>query len=260
MHKGSYEEIDPIDAILAAAAKDPAKRYHFYRALLNLELVVPGTVTEDGEGQEEPELLLKYIETEQELVLPVFSSTAKFQTIFQEKYTYVKIEAKDLLPLIEPKASLVLNPGFDLAKKIIPEEIDTLQDGSILQYFFNQLPPDAKEEFLTEGIVVVPDTTLASLSDCLRSFPSIKKAYLTHMFDPVAGGQPYPLVGIEVEGLIPEDLLSSVVKTVMERIPLENQFEFAILNENLALTSSTIEQVKPFYIKNVKDDLTSMFR
>lgn len=264
MSKAIYDDIDPIDSLLAEAARDPNRRYHFYRALSGLELVVLGSAAADGEDQDGGiELLLKYIEMDGELVLPVFSSTAKFEAIFQDHYSYVKIAAQDLWPLIEQGASLVLNPGFDQAKKIIPEEIETLQDGSILQYFFNQMSPEAKEEFLTDQVVEVPDTTLSSMTDCLRTFPSIKKAYLTSMFDPISGSKPRPLVVLDAEGLNreePDDLLLSVVDVVKDKVSAQIKFEFVILDEDIPLTISTAQQVNPFYERKPKDDLTSMFR
>ena len=55
-----------------------------------------------------------------------------------------------LLEMVESDHPWVLNPGFDLGKKIIPEEIQTLKDRSILQYFFNELSDEDKREQLTE--------------------------------------------------------------------------------------------------------------
>ncbi|MCM3570429.1 enhanced serine sensitivity protein SseB C-terminal domain-containing protein [Neobacillus mesonae] len=259
MNKAGYQELDPMDSLLLAASENPDKRYPFYLALLDWELVVPGTAAASGEDPDEIELSLKYIEVEQELILPVFSSQAKFQTIFQGKYSYVKIDARELLPLIEPKASLVLNPGFDLAKQIIPEEIETLKDGSILQYFFDEMSPEAKREFLTERMVEVAETTLASISECLRGFPSIKKAYLTSFFDPVKGGVPRPLIGLEADDEGNTQLLS-IVEAVEKNVPEKLKFEFAILHKELPLTCSTVQEVKPFYVRDSEDQLRTMFR
>ncbi|MBT2680548.1 SseB family protein [Bacillus sp. ISL-35] len=66
---------ESFDDLLSAAIDEPSSRFQFYKALVELELIVIGTVADDET------LNLKYIEEDGELVLPVFTSWEKFDEI-----------------------------------------------------------------------------------------------------------------------------------------------------------------------------------
>lgn len=257
MKKIKNNFVDPFDEVLLAATKDPMKRYHFYKAFLELEVVVLGNVTTDNG---DPVLHLKYIEVKNEMVLPVYSSWQKFDSIFQSNYTYVKIKTRELLQSVESNTAWVLNPGFNLSKKIIPEELETLRDGRIFDYFFNQLSPDLKKQLLAEQIVEIPKTIVESISECLRTYPSISMAYLTNIYNPMTGERPFSLIGLEVDEHGNETsagLLAEIFQSVKEIAPA--RMELAILDQSLPLTQSIVRHIAPFYDRTSVDDLHSMF-
>jgi hypothetical protein len=257
MKKLKNNFVDPFDEVLLAATKDPMKRYHFYKAFLELELVVLGNVTTD---KGDPVLHLKYIEVNNEIVLPVYSSWQKFDSIFQSNYTYVKIKTRELLQSVESNTAWVLNPGFDISKKIIPEELETLRDGRIFHYFFNQLSPALKEQLLAEQIVEIPKKVVESISECLRTYPSINRAYLTNIYNPMTGERPFSLIGLEVDEQVNETsagLLAKIFQSVKQIAPA--RIELAILDQSLPLTQSIVSHIAPFYDRTSVDDLHSMF-
>ncbi|WP_010677569.1 SseB family protein [Bacillus timonensis] len=253
------QSIDPFDAILSEAITNPMKRFHFYKAFMDLEVVVIGTVSSDEESSE-PVLHLTHIEMNNELVLPVYSCIEKFNKLYKGKYKYIKITTRHLLQLVEPDTPWVLNPGYDISKKIIQEELETLRDGRILHYFFEELDLEEKQDFLTDQMTEIPIQVLEVISSKLKNFPAIKEAYFTHIYNPSLSSNPIPLVGLTVdqEEENSEDLLVQVFQVVNENSL--QRIEILILVENLPLTNSIINGNGPFYIRTTIDDLNSMFR
>ncbi|MBI0578661.1 enhanced serine sensitivity protein SseB C-terminal domain-containing protein [Neobacillus cucumis] len=256
-------KINLFDAILGTVIDQPEMRFNFYQAFLELELIVLGRTANIGPSQDDegPSLFLKYIEIENELVLPVYSSLKKFLTIFPSNQHYVQIHSRDLLPLIDADASIVLNPGFDLSKKMIPEELLTLRDGRILPYFFEQLSETQKEKFLVSQVMDVPFSTLQLMSSCVRTVPAIKKAYFTNMYNPIFGGTTFPLVCLELDVLEREssgEILSHVFTTINNNLNIHQRIESAVLDDSLPLTASIVKNIEPFYVR--LDELKELFR
>ncbi|RFB15390.1 hypothetical protein DZB84_13385 [Bacillus sp. HNG] len=259
VQKMKKQSIDPFDTLLSEAITNPMKRYYFYKAFMDLEIVVIGTVSSDKKTSE-PILQLKHIEVNNELVLPVYSSIEKFNQIYRGKYKYIKITTRNLLQLVEPEIPWVLNPGFDISKKIIQEELETLRDGRILHYFFEELDLEEKQDFLMNQMTETPQQFLEVISSKLKNFPTIKNAYFTHIYNPSRSSNPIPLIGLTLdqEEESAEELLLQVYKVANENS--QQRIEILILVEDLPLTNSIINGNEPFYIRTTIDDLNSMFR
>jgi hypothetical protein len=256
MNRVNNKQPDPFDPILAQAIENSTKRYHFYKALLNLELVVIGTVQDDGQT-----LHLKYFEVNEGLVLPVFTSLNKFQTLLQPQYPYVKIPAKMLLEMVDSDTPWVLNPGFEPSKKIIQEELQTLKDGRIFHYFYEHLSDMEKEALLTEQMIDFPEESMNLICSTLKQYEAIKKAYFTHLYDPSSTGHPIPLIALELEEgeQAGSELVDILYTTVNQQLQSQAIIEWMVLNEIIPLSHSITTHSKPFYTRQAIDDLRSMF-
>ncbi|MGM0838026.1 MAG: enhanced serine sensitivity protein SseB C-terminal domain-containing protein [Bacillota bacterium] len=252
----SKEFQDSFDSILAKAINDPASRYHFYKALLDQEVVVIGTVS-DGEET----LNLKYIEMEEELILPVFTSVDKFQAILKSNYPYIQIPANMLLEMVETDTHWVLNPGFEPSKKMIQEELETLRDGRILHYFFDQLPEKERESLLTEQMIDLPEQSMEVLCANLKDYNAIKKAYLTHLFHPSSAEQSFPLLALELDEQSQgsTELVQTLYRLINQQLQLPIKIELIVLDEMSPLASSIVQHNRPFYIRETLQDLKCMF-
>jgi hypothetical protein len=241
---------ESFDDLLSAAIEEPSRRFHFYKALVELELVVIGTVADDET------LNLKYIEEDGELVLPVFTSREKFDEIIQAKYPYVKIPVEMLLEMAGTDTPWMLNPFTGLSKKIIGEELETMMDGRILHYFFEQLSDEEKESILTEQIVEIPEGLMERLRSCLKKFPSVRKAYLVNIYNPSASGYPFPLVALDVDDL-EEGLTQKVFEAINQRG--DQQVEVMILDDAIPLSNSIVNDTRPFYFREPVEEFRTMF-
>ncbi|MCM3124389.1 MULTISPECIES: enhanced serine sensitivity protein SseB C-terminal domain-containing protein [unclassified Mesobacillus] len=242
--------IESFDDLLSAAIENPSSRFQFYKALVELELVVIGSVAEDET------LNLKYIEENGEMVLPVFTRWEKFDVIIQSEYPYVKIPVELLLEMAGTDIPWVLNPFTGLSKKIICEELETMKDGRILHYFFEQLSDEEKERILTEQIVELSKGVMERFRSCLKKFPSIRKAYLANIYTPSAVGRSFPLVALDVD-----DLEKGLTQEVFEAINQqgEQQVEVLILDDAIPLASSIVEDTRPFYFHEPVEEFRTMF-
>lgn len=255
---------DPFDEILLQAIKDPNKRYQFYKEFLKLELVVIGTVDNLGESviEEDTQLNLKYIEMENELVLPIYSSLEKFKAIFGEQFTYIKIPADLLLNMVEIEHPWVLNPGYDLSKKMISEELETLRDGRIIHHFFEQLSEEEKERLLTEEIAEISDEDMKFIINCLETVSQVKRAYRVNIFHPALNSSPSPLLALELDEMDRErsiKMIAVIHQTINQLVKIDAEIEMMVLDENIPISNSIKERTKPFYIRNSIEDLESMF-
>ncbi|WP_210367743.1 enhanced serine sensitivity protein SseB C-terminal domain-containing protein [Bacillus sp. REN3] len=239
-----------FDELLAAAVEGPSGRFLFYRALVELELFVIGSVADDET------LSLRYIEEDGELVLPVFTSREKFDEIFKSEYPYVRIQAELLLEMAGTDIPWLVNPFTGLSKKIIREELETLKDGRILNYFFEQLSDEEKERILTELMEELPEEAMDVLRTCLKQFPTVKKAYLVNLFDPTAADEAFPLLAVEVEA-VEEGLVGELFNAINHHA--EPQVEVMILDESFPLATSIVGHTRPFYFRESVDELRTMF-
>lgn len=241
---------ESFDDLLSAAIEEPSRRFQFYKALVELELVVIGSVADDET------LILKYIEEDGELVLPVFTSWEKFDSVIQSEYPYVKIPAELLLEMAGTDIPWVLNPFTGLSKKIISEELATIKDSRILHYFFEQLSTEEKERILTEQIVELPEGVMKGLRSCLRKFPSVKKAYMVNIYNPSAAGPPFPLVALDVDDL-EEGLTQEVFDAINQEV--EQPVEVLILDDAIRLANSIVKDTRPFYFREPEEEFRTMF-
>jgi len=239
-----------FDELLAAAIERASGRFLFYRALVELELFVIGS------ADDEETLNLKYMEEDGELVLPVFTSREKFEETFKSEYRYVRIPTELLLEMAGTAIPWLVNPFTGVSKKIIREELETLKDGRILHYFFEQLSDEEKEQILTEQMEELPEEVMDVLRTCLKKFPSVKKAYLVNLFDPSAAGPAFPLLAVEVEA-VEEGLVRELFGAINHQA--EPQIEVMILDEGFPLAASIVEHTRPFYFRESVDELRTLF-
>jgi hypothetical protein len=241
---------ESFDDLLSAAIVEPSRRFQFYKALVELELVVIGSVADDET------LNLKFIEEDGELVLPVFTSWEKFDVIIQSKYPYVKIPAEMLLEMAGTDIPWVVNPFTGLSKKIIREELETLKDSRILHFFFEQLSDEEKERILTEQIVELPEDVMEIFRSCLKKLPSVRKAYLVNIYKPSAAGSTFPLVALEVD-----DWEEGLTREVFDALNQqgEQRVEVMILDNDIPLAKSIVEDTRPFYFRESLEEFRTMF-
>jgi len=260
---------DRLEALLLQAAVNSGERLAFYRTFLEWELVVPGTTVKDIDGSlddmdsGETLLHLRYLESEGRQGLPVFSSLDKFHQVMTAEAAYIKVNTRLLLEMTGTDDPWLLNPGFVPSKTIIPEELEALQDGTIMDYGWSLLSEQAQREWLERHLAPIPDERLAEIRAHLASCPAVGKAYLIRTYQPSMGREPNVLIGLELDGgdrMTNAELIRSLNESLAQRSHAQLSIDWVVLDEADSLSQMVYTQHEPFYTRTVMDDPSTLFR
>lgn len=262
--------MDSFDELLVRAVDDPVNQYLWYKALMDRELVVIGSVAQapdesviDTAGA--PELQVKYVEMDEATVLPVFTSLYKFREVFSSHHTYVRIPASMLLNVAEPGSFWVLNPGIGPGKTIIPEELSGLMDGSLLNLCWEQLSEQEQKLLLEEQWTALPEDAIDVIAARLQDEPSVRRAYIAYLYHPSSIGKAVPIVGLELEDLDRESAqkLTGSLEARLQQYMGELSIDWIVLDHSYSLARSIVHHKQPFYNRELDREAESsqaMFR
>jgi len=256
--------MDTFDELLLRAIDDPISRYLWYKTLMDRELVVIGSVAQAqdesvSDDAEVPELQVKYVETDEATVLPVFTSLDKFREVFASHHTYVRIPAPMLLDVTEPKSLWVLNPGIGPGKTIIPEELSGLRDGSLLNLCWEQLSEQEQKRLLEEQWTALPEDAIDVIAARLQDEPSVRRAYIAYLYHPSSIGKAVPIVGLELEESDREsaEKLIGSLKVRLQQFMGELSIEWIVLDHSYSLARSIVQHKQPFYDRELDREAES---
>ena len=178
---GDYRKAisDNLEALIVKAASEPGLRPKFYKTLLDAELIVL-TDEQKGDGG------VKTLEsgTKVKIVslkngdIPVFTSTDRIfdKNVIKEEVPFLGMNGRNLLEMTKG-AKLVLNPFSDYGKELLPNEIQSLLDGSMFI-------PQNEQKIETETKVrigqpaKIPEGLDISLIEFAKTRSEIKEIYI----------------------------------------------------------------------------------
>jgi SseB protein C-terminal domain/SseB protein N-terminal domain len=183
-----------LESALMRAATDVAARPAFYKALAEAKLlIVPEgdpPPLEHGALKEGANLALAQVDIKGQWHTPVFSSEARLSPGTR----YLGIAAIDIFKITKG-SHLVLNPGAQYGKILVPEEISQILDGSLFK-------PDETFTAKKETKVLVgqpreyPHEFVAALKRYFATEPLVEKAFLAQHFIAGVHTEPSLLVSI----------------------------------------------------------------
>jgi hypothetical protein len=197
-----------LESALMSAATDAAARPMFYKVLASAKvLIVPAgempTIV-DGVVSEAAKMQLAKIAIQGQLHIPLFSSQARLP----QGTRYLGLAATDLFKMTLGD-HLVLNPGAQYGKVLVPAEIVQILDGSILnptKSFTVKAPTTAMigqpKDYPTEFV--------SALKRYFATEPLVEKAFLAQHFIPGVHDEPTLVVSI----LAPEQELARIAGAV----------------------------------------------
>ena len=187
-----------LEHALVRASKEAAARPAFYRLLLESDLYVIGEVegTPAGEGQRSiaagERIQIASGESKGRQFLPVFSALVRMQTYLREERKYLSLKGRALFEMTKG-ALLILNPGSDYGKELLPDEIAGLLNPSV-----RSVTLDKPTKVLIGQPAVYPHDLINALKTAFAQRPDVSSAYLIQIaFD---GEAPHPLIGVETTG------------------------------------------------------------
>jgi hypothetical protein len=174
---------DPIAALLAEAARDPARRKAFYLALLDATLWMPAEM-------EEGEMFVRPYEVHGRKVVLAFTSR-DLATSLRDKPSMLELPARSVLSAGAGFDGLVLNYGTPGEKEFTGPEMRSLLDGSIFDLV------DGERALLLGQPKEFP---VRLMNDLARAFPSrreIGAAYIAQVAEAGEEGDPAIVIGID---------------------------------------------------------------
>ena len=189
-----FEPQNALERSLMAATADPAARPQFYRDLVASDLfVVQEPDTPPGQ------LNIRPIEVNGNDCLPVFSSLPCLQRFIDREVNYVAINARDFMDITRG-ARLLMNPGSDYGKELLPNEIASILDGSIWQPQ-STYTAERDTQVLLGQPARYPEELVEVLRRVFGKHDAVRAAYLAHFFNPAQDAKAHTLVAIDA----PED-------------------------------------------------------
>lgn len=235
-----------LEAVLEAAARDPAERPAFYRALLAATVYVIGHVegtVVDGIVPAGGQLALQSWERpDGSTILPFFTSVKALQRAIEGPSEWVALNARSLFETTRG-SSLVLNPRSDYGKEFTPAEIEALLTAGV-----NTLPErrvvEKPAQVLLGQPALYPTALTQALARLFAKQPGLRAAYLALMQQPPEP-QPALVIGLECEGdMGPIVREAGVVAQDMQAGPVDF---VQVMRGEEGLSRYLLEETKPFY-------------
>lgn len=190
-----------LERALMRAASEPPARVEFYRLLLASDLLIIGRTEHGGNGNtrvsEGENLQIMSGEQDGKPFLPVFSSLTRLQSYIRDEQSYVALNGRALFEMTDG-AYLILNPGSDYGKELLPEEIKRLLDPEASRP--QPITVEEPTQVLIGQPAVYPHDLVTALNNCFSANTGVTAAYLVQIAFPTASQPPHPLIGIEMTG------------------------------------------------------------
>ncbi|MEO5893076.1 MAG: enhanced serine sensitivity protein SseB C-terminal domain-containing protein [Ferruginibacter sp.] len=241
-----------LEEYLRRAATEPASRPEFYKKLLSENVIVLTDKTgPSGKGehilQENTSVNIRKLPNDQ---IPVFTSTPKIfdKGIIKEEVSYMAMTGEALFNLAIG-ATFILNPYSDYGKLLLPDEVESLLNGTILSNNYHKEIIVEKDTPVQVGQPSkYPVEIVKSLKALFADRPVVKAAYLGWIFDPVSGEPPHLIFALDIEG---------------DRQPVTNEAGFTArqlsqpgeiidiiqIDQDSGMSSYFLNQTTPFYTR-----------
>lgn len=244
-----FEPQNELEQLLMRASEDPAARPAFYRALVAADLFVidnnpAPSAPVDGVLEPGSMLSLSVLEIEGVPHVLLFSALERIAQVVGEEVKYVRMNGRDLLELVRG-GHLVLNPGSDYGKQLVPEEVEAILDGSIHAQRDTFVVEEATRVLLGQP-AEYPSHVTDALCGLFRSKKNVTAAYLTQCVFP---DDPKPHIVIGIDCKDGWDPLMQDVRETLGRCARGDEIIDCIEMDDSGIACHMRDSTKPFYRK-----------
>ena len=240
-----------LERALMEAASNMSARPEFYRLLLASNLIVIGKVEgRTPAGQESfvssgDRVQIASGQHKGNAFIPVFSSLQRLQTYAQRETEYVALNGRALLEMTRG-ALLILNPGSEYGKELLPEEIHGLMDPAAP----SRMTIQKDTQVLIGQPAVYPQALVDALKAAFAARSDVLAAYLVQIAFPSAEQPPHPLIGVEIAGDY-WDAVSAEIDRVAAAVTPGMLLDAMSLDRSSANDSvaRALLKTSPFYIR-----------
>ena len=237
-----------LERNLMKASSDLSARNEFYTKLLWNDLVVLTNghkESEEGRKTLEKDTEVQFVTMENGQI-PVFTSTNRIfdKGIVKEQVPFMSLKGQDLFRITKG-ANLILNPFSDYGKELIPQEIESLLDGSIFEKS-NEIEIKEDTKVLIGQPSKYPTEFVSALKDLFKEHKTIKAAYLATVKADKSEELPHLMIAIDIEG--DRKTITNQAGPLAEKFLKNEIVDFIqIENNGGGISDYFLNETKPFY-------------
>ncbi len=240
------EEFD-LETLLKKATVDAACQNDFLKKLLSEKLIV---IAQDNICPRGYEMLLRDTDVDiftfKDGKVPFFTSTDRIfdNCIIKKQVKFIKLKGEDLFKILKGK-TLVLNPNSDFGKEFLPEEIESLLDGSYFTSDVKRAKINRKKPVKVGEALKYPRAVVQSLNKLFSGNPDINAAYLAFIHEPLSDVHPHYIFAIDAAQNY--DNIISEAMFLTEQLIGDKDFDFIRLNHTGGIDDYFVNESTPFY-------------
>jgi hypothetical protein len=150
-----FEPINPLEALMQAAAADAKRIPDFYRALLDSEIYIltPEAKLEPGRRRSlklDEKINVATVEFKGQRWHPAFTASKRISNYLAEPETCLGAKARNIFEMLPPGSNFGLNPRSECQKPLPGDEVSLLLSGKIFAMDFaapaaNHEAPDLRK-------------------------------------------------------------------------------------------------------------------
>lgn len=235
-----------LEKALMKASSDWSARKGFYMKLLWNELYV---LTSENSSREEGAKVLEKgtmvdIVSFETGEIPVFTSTNRIfdKGVIKTEVPFIAMKGQDLFRVTKG-ATLILNPYSPYGKELLPNEIESLLNGSIFeQEHGHQIEEDTPVRIGQPKIY--PQELVKELNKLFKKHPEVKDAYLA-MIEMKPETEPHLIIALDMDG----DLRSvtNYAGPLAEKVLNNQMIDFIQIDDKGGISDYFLKETQPFY-------------
>lgn len=239
-----------LEKTLMHAASNASVRNEFYQKLLWNELYV---LTNGHENSEKGVRTLEKDTTVQFVTfengqIPIFTSTNRIfdKGIIKEQVSFMAMKGQDLFGVAKG-ATFFLNPYSQYAKELIPNEIESLLDGSIFEHK-SEMIIEQDTEIQIGQPAIYPTEFVKALNKLFNEKGTVKAAYLAAIKMDKKEKLPHLMIAIALEGKMSS--ITNEAGPLAEKLLNNEIVDFIQIDNKGGISDYFLNQTKPFYERN----------
>ena len=236
-----------LEKTLMEAATTASARKEFYQKLLWNELVV---LTNGHDNSEEGVRTLEKNKTVQFVTfengqIPVFTSTNRIfdKGIIKEQVPFMALKGQDLFGVAKG-ATFILNPYSGYGKELLPNEIESLLNGSIFEQQ-NEMTIEQDTEIQIGQPAQYPTHLIEGLIKLFKEKESVNAAYLAAIKMDKTEKLPHLMIAIDVEGNMSS--ITNEAGPLAEKLLNNEIVDFIQIDKNGGISDYFLNETEPFY-------------
>ncbi len=246
----NLKEENRLETSLRIASTEPAHRAEFYRDLLGEKLVVltDKTALPAGVQTLEEDTNVR-IATLPDGKIPVFTSTPKIfdKGVIKTEVPYLEMKGEDLFNLAKG-ATFILNPYSDYGKELLPGELESLLNGTILTDNHRKITVKKDTEVQIGQPADYPTDIVNSLKALFAKKTSVQAAYLGWIYNPSEAEPPHLIFALDIEGET-QSITDEAGYTAYQLSPPNTLIDIIQIDDKGGLSDYFLKQTTPFYTR-----------